>query len=463
MLRWTDSRWSVAATGTTIVHPEHKRAITLSTLILKQVDDTHLLSDDAALSSSESLDRDKGSKPVLFHRSSLSEEWTPGGLSLETWLGYDIDVAVLAHKVMFAILYDYHLTLKTIQTKYLIRYNSEDHKRGYLMGAVDFICLVAAYAEYYCCLDRVAPALIGMMVHHPRFWNAVRNDPEKFLLLAIKFRNSDIYFESLRHLIANAPEDDYEQISSLLGQTVDDSQAMFGPLIDENRERERTLEQCLLRLTLSEGFAIYNGRRSIPMTTYQNALQYKSIKSDGARAMERSRRLAGDIFGQWLIQNIHGEVNYFHNTPRSYPAGTLALAIQKLLDANNTQSPSDIFSDEHRSESVIDLYVHDFAQGNAFNPKKQIKAALEDLIMTAAEIIRSELPVCDEQVGAVNLTFRSARCVSSNEVALTYFGLDETDVPWKDEESWEDNIDGLDLSLKPATAAFLAAVGMKKA
>lgn len=61
---------------------------------------------------------------------------------------------------------------------------------------------IAAYAEYYGCLDALALIVMKLLMDVPCFWSAVALEPVYYFRLAIKLRNEMLYTDALRHMIA---------------------------------------------------------------------------------------------------------------------------------------------------------------------------------------------------------------------------------------------------------------------
>jgi hypothetical protein len=148
-----------------------------------------------------------------------------------------------------------------------------------------------------------------------------------------------------------------------------------------------------------------------------------------------------------------------HNTQRARDGGSLANAILMLERANTWKNPANVFGKDMRGKSAVSLFVEDFGQGNAFNPNKQIEAELKYIVGQAAAEIQKVFPVYEEVFDGVLYTYRRTR-YSSKTDDLTYFPLDETDVPWSGERPWPKLVNISVDKLEPASEEVLKAVGI---
>ena len=98
------------------------------------------------------------------------------------------------------------------------------------------------------------------------------------------------------------------------------------------------------------------------------------------------------------------------------------------------------------------------AQGHHFNAEKQIEWALKNLVEEAVAEIDEKFPSCPETVDGVEYTYRLTRYMGIDS-KITYYGLNENDLPWIDEWPWPTLADLPAANLKIArrrTAALLA-------
>jgi hypothetical protein len=128
------------------------------------------------------------------------------------------------------------------------------------------------------------------------------------MMLATTLRHKQLYFDAYRHLLSKARRDNFETVRKVFGISQEEAEDWIVPMVEENSERRTRVVPMVMRLQLSESFAIYGGIRSTPMTTYQNMLEYKEARlSEGGRAMEKSKLLARMIYSQWLTRALYGE------------------------------------------------------------------------------------------------------------------------------------------------------------
>lgn len=68
-------------------------------------------------------------------------------------------------------------------------------------NAANYVVTVCAHAEYYGSLPRIAPSVIEALKAEPLLWVAVANDPTRYLAIAVKLRDAELFFEAARHRI----------------------------------------------------------------------------------------------------------------------------------------------------------------------------------------------------------------------------------------------------------------------
>ena len=439
----------------TFVHPLTSNSVKVYTLGIKFADDTFVLGDKEIL---QLPGWDRTARHFAY--SEVSSDGWPYRMRDSYGASSHVvhDEAVLAHKVIFAMIFGYPLTLKAFchfQTGEH-DYYKVDHPTT-LHITIDNITLMCSYAEYYACLPKVATIMLDLLFDHPTIWQSVADDPTRYLQLGTKLRSKHLYLEALRYLISRGPEDNYNTLAYALDVEPSEAETLFKPIVEQAHRRGERLMGSLLKLQLSKSSSYYAGVTSTAYTTFLNMLRFKSARRNQAQKMkEKAELLACSIFGQWLVQQLHGVRVYREgHRVRSRAIGSPAWAVQKLEEFSHYHDPVTLFGDH-----VAPRYSRIFNLGRQYSPDQMIHEELKLLIQQAKEEIDNALPVCSDFAhdGTV-LTYRRTRYVRRFE-EFTYLGLDEHDLPWKDDHRWEEPVDIPEAQLDVVTEEVLNALGM---
>lgn len=135
-----------------------------------------------------------GAECVTFDHSDLVVEkpqhaWVveQGSLSHERAAASQYQVLI---KIILGL--DFHL-------RDLEPWNEHSHMDRYL----DLIEELLARAQWHGCFPLIANAVAQKLIRYDSLWEAVAKDPRRLLVLAIKLRSAEIYFDALRHLMAS--------------------------------------------------------------------------------------------------------------------------------------------------------------------------------------------------------------------------------------------------------------------
>lgn len=440
MLRWPggDRPQSIMHPITGIDTIVHKLSLTLA-------DETFVISDTLnPILPGASCNSENG---PAFYESELSSGWPKcSDLSYKRE-----ERSIEAHRILFALIYGYPLSLKAIDE--WLKMTSQEHKTHEMSFAIAMVSLTGAYAEYYECLSSIALSLYQMLSGHPVFWQWVTGHPSDSLRLAAKLRVKELYFDALRHLLAQAARDRYMKISEVLDMDTFECRAWAEPIIQKMYSITNCLRDQLHRLQLVESWSTYSSVQTFVRSTIQNVLDINPPRN---RDMLNARYQAGMIFGQWFAQNLSGERLYIgpSGKPRHDDGGSLGWAIQSLERASTWEFPAAVFG-----KGVIKTHVK-FCTGSKYHARKQIERTLNELVEEAADLAQDHLGVCDEEVDGVTYTHRRTKEIDKFEDP-TYFSLDESDVPWKNQEAWKPAVGLGEESTTPASAEWLASLGME--
>lgn len=295
----------------------------------------------------------------------------------------------MAHKALFSIVYGLTVPLNAFhegrETYLAFYYTQNDLNYSRFASLLSMVSAIGAYAEYYGGLPQVSPGLVDMLFSHPHTWLAVARYPSSFFMLAKKLRHTELYFDSLHHLMAHASANGYAKISQLFDITNDEARNWISPMVQDNVFAERDLERSLYRLHLSDGFAVEDGIRSTPKTTYLNMMEYKQDShrykfSEATKSYEKSKLLAGNSFTQYVARQVSGGETYFHNTPRERAAGSMANAIYTFRRAATWKKLANMFDKSSRDgKTATEQYAEDFAHGDP-GVKWQMEIVLKALV-----------------------------------------------------------------------------------
>jgi hypothetical protein len=110
---------------------------------------------------------------------------------------------------------------------------------------------VCAVAEFWGCLDVIKPQILSVLKSSPVFWESVANSPEWHIALATKLEDAEIYWDALRHMIAEAHvKDDWEEVVNIMGWTATELRNFYKPQLQALGSRIQELREDLQTLQL---------------------------------------------------------------------------------------------------------------------------------------------------------------------------------------------------------------------
>lgn len=86
------------------------------------------------------------------------------------------------------------------------------------------IVTVCAIAEYLDCLDTVGPAIMAILHSAPRYWQAVAYAPIQHLILAMKLKDREVFYDAYQHAAAHA----YHRIDGVTWPLIEAGTNMVG-------------------------------------------------------------------------------------------------------------------------------------------------------------------------------------------------------------------------------------------
>ena len=283
------SRWKNSKSAT---HPVTGDTVELAILSLKFADNTLLLSDvdDVVIP-------DHGAALSHITHTALCVGWPE--VFCSGCYDFAIQPIIKAHKALIAMMYGYPIRLSALIEREEDNATTHESRLSAVHAAVDIVKLMGAYAEFYAGFDSISSKLRDMLSADRRFWKAVAHRPKDYVALSQKLRDENLYFDAVRHLIAQAPQDQYADFTAVFDMSTEDAKAWIQPLHEHFRELSSRLEGELSKLQLSESWSTSGGRNYKPLTTFANMLQFKHAdRSEGIKAQENVALLARMIYGQ---------------------------------------------------------------------------------------------------------------------------------------------------------------------
>ncbi|KAI7028413.1 hypothetical protein KC318_g24 [Hortaea werneckii] len=335
------------------------------------------------------------------------------------------EMAEFAHRVIFALLYGYDVQAEVLTA----RWEDPDRCLPYCVSPLrdtEITMQILSYAEYYGCFDRIVPLFREVMLEKSEhLWMDVAQNSDFYVQFAVKLQNTKLYCDALRHLIVQKRSDgrteDWATCNyterpfdpdrapwTILNMTQEAYTAKFQPAIKKLDAVLGRLERNLHQLQLQPYHYRFSCERSTARTTFLSFLsrQAKRHKHRTANAhlWERSEFLARSLWGQWLVQQLHGDYVYTgaaSGKDRSNRAGPFNVVCRKIVEASESKDPT-----WTRSEIVQEAAV---------------------IVEKAFEV--EEWSARDS---GVEHRYTTRWCeYDEYEGFFMYLPLDETDVPWK--------------------------------
>lgn len=271
----------------TVTMPDSQAAVNITVFSLQHVDDTYLLQRSAGHS-------ETSEQAVVFTESIYcASEWPEHDASHS---GYVRQASVVAHKALFAILYGYRPSLAAVNYCSLAS-SSCVERFTYDVHALVTIC---AYAEYYLCFEQVRPYVVELLLSQPLIWRSIAFDPEFYITLAKKLRSADMYFDALRHLIAQSASDTskWDLVAAEFGISPEEARTAFTLDLQTLEALTKKLRDDLTRLELMTFTTYYMRQPEVVHTHYLNFLDFKKKRrSEYIEACEGAMFLARGVYG----------------------------------------------------------------------------------------------------------------------------------------------------------------------
>ncbi|KAM0721387.1 hypothetical protein Q7P37_002311 [Cladosporium fusiforme] len=390
--------WASSANNLqTIVHPKTGNEVTMRTLALKLVDGTYLLEGKDVLVGP----LDKG-HPIqdlnLFQHSDFADTKWPGNPLRCRWKDGTLSLTRRALHAFFALMYGAKLNLDQFV-------GAKDPLSTEVVNGdtMELVGVLWAYAKYYQCLDVLKPALLRLLHSSPIYWKAVADHPSLQCNFAKTLQDPIIYFDALRHMAARAYNNatvstrwearTWEDLADELGCSEDAARDFFTERIDNVRQEVLPkLEKRLLKVQLQTFITKDKWRYKIRTFFFKaKELQERRGLSEGAVANQCSQFLARMLYGQWFVDQVHGDSPVVSHNGNIYPdpqPGGLSRAVELIEQAAESDNPSSIFGLEAPSRLSSFFSINKWLK---FNPTKQIQRNLEDIVKEADKAIKDTL------------------------------------------------------------------------
>ena len=214
-----------------------------------------------------------------------------------------------ALRILFALFYGAHLNASQITGQREVSPAGIYH----MDEVVDLVSTVCAYAEYFECGEHVKQGVVRAMQSAPGYWIAVADDPKRHLELAVRLQLHEVYWDSLRHMVAQAwyvdsgTVVDWSDVADAMGKTEDEVRSFFEPQMEDLPNLVGRLNRDLMRLCL-EPVKAWSGGWYTAWATFANALQFKrSDRSHSTKANEAAGLVARGLWSQFYIGSFYGE------------------------------------------------------------------------------------------------------------------------------------------------------------
>jgi hypothetical protein len=215
-----------------------------------------------------------------------------------------LDMTKRAFRVLIATMQGVQLTAEQVAGR---PDTSEDRKEdsgaSLWLNEILFpqIVTVCAIAEYLGCLATVGPAMMAVLQSAPRFWQAVAYRSTLYLMVAMKLRDRELYYDAYRHAAAQA----FHNINSItwpMTQAITSTRRTTHKLnctlqMEKMHQTAASLKEDLLRLQTGAE------RKQSKWSFFGFTIAGPSYDAK-ANAKEQYASIAREIFGQWLAGHL---------------------------------------------------------------------------------------------------------------------------------------------------------------
>jgi hypothetical protein len=303
-------------------------------------------------------------------------------------MGTPLRDTIQALRILFAVFYGAQLN-----TNQIVGAKEVSPAGIYHMDeVVDLVSTVCAHAKYFECGEHIKTGIVRAIQSSPGYWIAVADDPKRHITLAIRLQLHEVYWDALRHLVAQAwdvPSGtvvDWSDVADAMGKTEDEVSGFFEPQMKDMPNLVARLNRDLMRLSL-EPVKAWNGGWYTAFTTFVNALQFKSLdRSLSTQANEAAGLFARGMWTQFYIGSFYGEQleekGYKGKIVPKQASQHLNRIVHNIQRAGTAHDPSHIFG------AATPAHLGSiFNVGNGFNTAAAIKHALREVVAEANRVI----------------------------------------------------------------------------
>jgi hypothetical protein len=289
-------RWAKTIGTDKITHPRTGEDVAVKIMALKFVEGTYFLEGKEVVEGLQDEDE-------IFQNTEWCSGWPQMGRDV---LGDRsvLDMTKRAFKFLIATTHGVQLTAEQVAGQ---PDTSEDRKEdsgaSLWLNEILFpqVVTVCAIAEYLGCLTTVGPAMMAVLHSAPRFWQAVAYRSTPYLMLAMKLRDRELYYDAYRHAAAQA----YHNINGItwpMVQAITSTRRTTHKLdctlqMEKMHQSAANLKEDLL------GLQTGTGRKQNKRSFFGFKIAGPSYDAE-ADAKEQYASIAREIFGQWLAGHL---------------------------------------------------------------------------------------------------------------------------------------------------------------
>jgi hypothetical protein len=289
-------QWAKTIGTDKIKHPRTGEDVAVKIMALKLVEGTYFLEGKEVV----------GGPPdeaEIFQNTEWCRDWPQMGREV---LGDRsvLDMTKRAFRVLIATMHGVQLTAEQVAGR---PDNSEDKKEdsraSLWLNEILFpqIVTVCAIAEYLGCLPTAGPAMMAILHSAPRFWQAVAYRSTLYLMVAMKLRDRELYYDAYRHAAAQACHN-IDGITWPMVQSITRTRRTTHKLdctlqMEKMQQSAANLKEDLLGLQTGAG------RKQSKWSFFGFTIAGPSYDAE-ANAKEQYASIAREIFGQWLAEHL---------------------------------------------------------------------------------------------------------------------------------------------------------------
>lgn len=305
------SRWADTIGIDKITHPRTGESMEVKTLALKFVEGVYFLEGREVV-------EDRGLEAEVFQDSQWCERWPQMGVDLLGGRSV-LDLTKRAFRVLVATMHSVDLTGEQVAgLPSTADSRAEEFGASRWLNEILFpqIVTVCAIAEYLDCLATVGPAMMAVLHSAPRYWQAVAYAPIQHLMLAMKLKDREVFYDAYQHAAAQA----YHRINAVTWPIIEAVTDMIGTYHQlqinmQFRKMKHSAENLIYELHRLETGVDRRQWVQKPQDIWsilRLIIDGSSFDVEG-EDNEHYASIARSIFGRWLAE--HFDVQHPHDSP----------------------------------------------------------------------------------------------------------------------------------------------------